>query len=398
MRISDRSIRKHRPDYQFITPAFILLILGLIIIYSISPVLSHKLLGDVGRNYFLWGQLLHIGVGLTGFLIASNIHYSKWQKFLPVLIVITGLSLLLLALPGTGVSRNGATRWVSLGPITYQPAEIIKLVSIIYLAGRFSQDFKDKSAESARRTRITLGLLLVLSAIVLFWQKDMGTMIVIAAILFAQFYSSGVSIKHVSQLLLAGLSVGIGSILLFPHRISRLVTYFNPGENTTSSGYHLNQALIAIGSGGILGLGIGKSVQIYGYLPEAANDSIFAIIGETFGFLGSLVVLGLFAWLVYRGFKISMDAPNRQSQLIAVGIVVWIASQTLINMAAMLGLVPLTGIPLPFLSYGGTSLVMLMTAAGILVNISKYTRKGQYADSFGWRGNRRPHHAYTNNR
>lgn len=223
-------------------------------------------------------------------------------------------------------------------------------------------------------------------------------MSVMAAILGAQFYSSGVALRHVGQLLGIGLSLGVASIIMFPHRISRLVTYFNPGENTTTSGYHLNQALIAIGSGGLLGLGIGKSIQIYGYLPEAANDSIFAIIGETFGFFGSLIVIGLFGWLISRGLKIASSAPNRQAQLLAVGIATWIAAQTLINMAAMLGLVPLTGIPLPFLSYGGTSLVMIMVASGILVNISKYTKKGLYADNLGrWR-HRRPHYTHPNNR
>lgn len=370
--------RQHRPDYWLITAMSLLLVLGLIIIYSISPVLSHKLLGDVSENHFLYGQLFHVGAALAVFTLASHIHYSRWQKLLPILIVLTGLSLLLLLIPGLGIDKNGATRWLDVGPLSFQPSELVKFTLVIFLASQFSQNRDVGMAGSRRKMRVAIVVLLIAAALVLFAQRDMGTMLVISAIVMGQYYLSGASLRHVGMLALMGGGVGIGSILLFPHRLARLATYLDPAQNTSTSGYHLNQALIAVGSGGLMGLGIGKSVQVYGYLPEAANDSIFAIIAETFGFIGSLFVLGLLSFLLYRGLKVGLDAPNRFSQLIVLGVMIWIGTQAIINITAMLGLVPLTGIPLPFLSYGGTSLVMTAAALGVVANISKYTKKGSY--------------------
>ncbi len=377
--MSLRQMRKHRPDYLWIIAVGILIMLGLVIIYSISPILSHKLLGDVSDNHFLYGQLLHICVGLLGFGLAANIHYSRWSKWLPWLILGCGLSLLLLTIPGLSISKNGATRWVGVGPLAFQPSELIKFTLMIFLATRFSQ--RNQVAGDKAWLKLSVAILTVLAIFVLFLQRDMGTMLIMAAILMGQFYASGVALRQVASLAMLGAGVGVSSIIMFPHRVARVLTFLDPAANTAGSGYHLNQALIAIGSGGLMGLGIGKSIQVYGYLPEAANDSIFAIVGETFGFLGALLILGLFALLIYRGLRISLVAPTRYAQLLCVGVVCWIGAQTLINMAAMLGLVPLTGVPLPFLSYGGTSLVMLMSAAGIVVNISKYTQRGAYANS-----------------
>lgn len=386
-------VRKHRPDYLLVIALGILLVLGLVVIYSISPILSHKLLGDVSDNHFLYGQLLHLGVGLIGFTIAANVHYSRWTKWLPGLIIFCGLSLLLLMIPDLSVSKNGATRWVGLGRFSYQPSEIIKFTLLLLLATRFSQRNFNREESGKSWLAMTIWIVVALSIFVLFAQRDMGTMIVMLAMIGAQFYMSGVPLKQVATLLLLGLGVGVGSIIMFPHRLARVVTFLDPGQNTTGTGYHLNQALIAIGSGGLLGLGIGKSIQVYGYLPEAANDSIFAIVGETFGFIGATLIIGLFGFLIYRGLRIALTAPSRYAQLIVIGVVAWIGAQTAINMAAMLGLVPLTGVPLPFLSYGGTSLVMAMVSLGVVVNISKYTQRGLYADSALRRRDRRPYNA-----
>ena len=392
----ERATRHHRPDYILISAMLLLMGLGLIIIYSISPVLSHKILGEVSDNHFLFGQLLHVGVALTAFFVCSRIHYAHWQKLLPVLMIVTGFSLLLLFIPALAITKNGATRWIEVGPLSLQPSELMKLTVVILLASRFSTTLQMVLADSRRKLRIALAVLGVTAALVLFIQRDMGTAVVLSAIVLGQFFLSGATLKHVSYLAGIGLSVAIGSIILFPHRIARLVTYLDPAADTTSIGYHLNQSLIAIGSGGLLGLGVGKSVQVYGYLPEAANDSIFAIIGETFGFLGSVLILGLLALLIYRGLKVGLEAPNRFAQLLVMGIIIWLGTQTLVNVAAMLGLAPLTGIPLPFLSYGGTSLVVSAAALGIVVNISKFTEKGNYAQDSAIRGrNRRSSDTYS---
>ena len=376
-----RQRRRHRPDYAFIIAMGILLLVGLVIIYSISPVLSHKILGDVGRNFFLYNQLSHLAVGLAGFFFASQWHYGRWQKLIPILVVLSGLMLLLLMIPGLSLTKNGATRWLDLGPLSFQPAELLKFTSIILMASWFGNLGAEQLRQRAKTLMPTLGLLGVLSIFVLFAQKDLGTMLVLAIIIVGMFFASGVSLRQLGVLLGRGSGVGVASIILFPHRLARITTFLNPNQGIDAQSYHLNQALIAIGSGGLWGLGVGKSVQVYGYLPEAANDSIFAIAGETFGLIGGIIILSLFGYLIYRGFRIALGAPTRYGQLLGLGIMLWVSSQMLINVTAMIGLIPLTGIPLPFLSYGGTSLVMLMVGMGIMVNISKYTERGSYANS-----------------
>lgn len=374
-------LRRHKPDYLLVLSLVVLLVLGLVIIYSISPVLSHKIIGDGSRNHFLFGQLWHVGVGIVAFGLAASLRYQRWQRLLPVLIVASALALLLLMIPGVAITKNGATRWIGIGDMSFQPAELIKFTLVILLAGHFARLGARSLADKTKTLWPVVIVLAIVSAFVLFAQRDMGTMLVIGAIIIGVFFASGVSLKQVATLLGIGTTVGIGSILLFPHRIARIATFLNPDQDVTSTSYHLNQALIAIGSGGLFGLGLGKSVQIYGYLPEAANDSIFAIIAETFGLLGSLIVFAAFGLFLYRGYLIAVGAPDRFGQLLALGIVIWVGAQAIINMAAMLGIVPLTGIPLPFLSYGGTSLTFVMAAAGVLINISKYSKRGAYADS-----------------
>lgn len=388
------SARRQRPDYIFIVSFVILLLLGLVIIYSISPILSHKMLGSVNRNYFLYNQLLHIGLGLGGFLFAANFHYSRWQKLLKPMIIVTGLSLLLLMIPGMSLSKNGATRWVDLGPISFQPAELMKLTLILLVAGWLSQLDREKMRDYAISLWPMLGLLGVVAALVLFLQKDMGTALIIAASLVAMYYAAGASARQMAIIGGSGVAAGLVGILMFPHRLERVFTFFNPSQGSLAGqGYHLNQALIAIGSGGLFGLGIGKSVQVYGYLPEAANDSIFAIVGETFGLVGCLLIMGVFGALIYRGLRITLGAETRYGQLLGLGIMMWVSTQALLNIAAMIGLVPLTGIPLPFLSYGGTSLVLLMVAAGIMVNLSRSAKRGTNEDSTFGRRDRRSYNA-----
>lgn len=373
--------RAHHPDYVLALSVFVLLAIGLIMMYSVSPVLSHKLLGSVSRNYYFVGQLINIGLGLAAWVVASQIHYHNWRKWAPGLMVVAVITLAALMIPALSFSKNGATRWIQLGPLTFQPAELLKLALIVYLARWFEQ--RSESLRSFWEGLVPFSILLAISSfVVVVLQRDMGTMMVLALAAIGMYFVAGARISHLTALLAAAVAAGWLAIITFPHRVARLATFLDPSRDATGAGYHINQALIAVGSGGLLGLGLGKSIQVYGYLPEAANDSIFAIIAEEFGLVGSLLVLGLFALLVYRGIKVAQAAPDDFGRLTATGITLWFLFQAVINVAAMLSLVPLTGIPLPLISYGGSSLVLTLIGAGILSNISKHTlREAHNADS-----------------
>jgi cell division protein FtsW len=212
-----------------------------------------------------------------------------------------------------------------------------------------------------------------LALLIVVLQKDLGTMIAIVAIILFTYFMSGASLKNIGIYTGTILTSVVAAVLLFPHRLERVLTFFNPTSDIEGAGYHINQALIAIGSGGLFGKGLGHSVQVFGYLPEAANDSIFAIVAEVFGFVGTIVVLILFGLLFIRMIRIMSKSDNVYMQLLVAGVIGWVLAHTVINIGAMLGLMPLTGITLPFLSLGGTSLVMIMAALGLVFNISRYT-------------------------
>jgi cell division protein FtsW len=389
--IPPKMVRGHRGDYVLALAVFVLLAFGLIMMYNINPALSQKLLGRVDSGYYFRGQLINIAAGIGAWLVATNINYQRWRQFALPLLIAAIFGLLLLMVPGLHTNKNGATRWLSLGPLSFQPAELLKLSMVIYLAAWFEQRSAEIKSfwDGVVPFSVMIGLA---SIVVVVFQRDMGTMMVLALAALGMFYVAGMSLRHLLFLLGAGLAAGWAAIATFPHRMERFLTFLDPSKDANGSGYHITQALIGLGSGGLLGLGLGKSVQIYGYLPEASNDSIFAVIGEEFGMIGALVILSLFGLLVYRGVEVARKAPDTFGRLVAIGITLIIMFQAFINIAAMLSLVPLTGIPLPFISYGGSSLVIMMFAAGILFNISRYTvNEGAYADNRSRRGDSRPY-------
>jgi cell division protein FtsW len=364
--------RAHRPDYIFALSVFVLLAFGLIMMYNINPALSQKLLGNVDAGYYFRGQLINIGVGLVAWFVASQIYYLRWRRWAPYLLIFAILALLALMVPGLSEAKNGATRWLRLGPASFQPAELLKLAMVLYLAAWFEKRGDELRSFWDGVVPFTVMMLLA-SVVVVVFQRDLGTMMVMAMAAIGMFYVAGMRLRHLALVLGVGLVSGWLAILAFPHRLARLASFIDPSKDATGSGYQITQALLAVGSGGILGTGLGKSIQIYGYLPEASNDSIFAVVGEEFGLVGALLLVGLFGLLVYRGIKIAMAAPDLFSRLVASGITLVLLFQAFINIAAMLSLVPLTGIPLPFISYGGSSLVIMLFFAGILLNISRYT-------------------------
>lgn len=380
-----KTVRSHHPDYVIALAITILLAIGLVMMYSISPILSHKLVGNADRNYYFLNQIKYVGLGLIVWVATTAVPYDKWRKWAPKLLILAIIGLIALLIPGLSHSSHGATRWLSLGPISIQPAEILKMALILYLAAWFEA----RSAELKSFWDGVVPFIIMVGAacfVIVVFQRDMGTMMVLALSVLGMFFAAGLRWAHLGALLAGGAAAGWAAIAAFPHRMDRVATFINPRcddpKYALDISGHLCQALLAIGSGGLFGLGLGHSIQVYGYLPEAANDSIFAIIAEEFGLIGSMAIIGLFGLLVYRGIMVARNAPDMFSRLVATGISLLFLFQALINIGAMLAIVPLTGIPLPFISYGGTSLVISLLGAGILLNISKYTvREGATSTS-----------------
>ncbi len=372
-RAEGRNLQGHAPDYLLALAVFVLLSIGLVVIYSISPILSHKLVGSADRNFYFLNQIKYIALGMVVWIAAAQIRFDLWKRLAPYLMGVAIFTTLLLFTPLRS-HAYGATRWVDLGPFSFQPAEILKIALIFYLASWLQKRAED--IDSFWDTIVPFSVMVgVASFVIVVLQKDMGTMMVVALSCLAMIFAAGIRLKHLAGLLTVGATLGWISIISFQHRLDRLATFLDPSRDPQGTGYHVNQALIAIGSGGLLGLGLGKSIQVYGYLPEAANDSIFAVVAEEFGLFGSLAVISLFGFVALRGFLIARDSQDMFARLTAVGISSWLLWQAAINIGAMIGLLPLTGIPLPFISYGGTSLIISLFGAGVLVNISKFTRK-----------------------
>lgn len=393
--------RKHKPDYGLFITAAILLAVGLIVMYAISPALAAQG-GDVSDNYFVIRQLIAVVIGMGAFYVFSKISVDRWLKWHKILIV----SAIVLSL-GTIVTGGLANRWIQLGTFSFQTVEYVKLVVIITFAGYLAQSIDRGKLTDIQAWKIPMIIAAILAFIVVVIQRDLGSAVVLFLIALSMLYMAGFPLgKLVIAMVLIGV-IGVLAVVSTPYRRDRVATFLQPTADCTDTGYHSCQALIAVGSGGVMGVGLGRSVQAYGYLPEAENDSIFAIYAEKFGFIGSVALLGVYGSLLLRILKVMQRAPNREMQLMTTGVFTWFAVQGTINIAAMLGLIPLKGITLPFISYGGTSLIFSMAALGLVFHISKYTlmRKATFAppkqkgdageDSSHWRRDSRPRYTVT---
>jgi len=377
---------KHRPDYVLTALVAILVGLGLILIFSTGWIsILKRTSGTSDYNSYFWKQLLGFGVGIIAWIFTSKFNYQKWQKIATPMFWISFAMMFLVLIPAIALNSGGASRWVRFGFINFQPVEFLKLGAVVYMAKWLTKNKAkfNKPLESLLPFIIIIIIIMVPTILI---QKDMGSAMVIVLTLLAMYLASGVPMWNFMSAFLAIFGLGATMIAIAPYRMARFLTFLNHTEDVNGAGYHINQALIALGSGGILGRGLGKSLQAYGYLPEATNDSIFAIVGEEFGIWGTIALVSAFIVLVWRGLKISKSAPDDFGRLLSLGIICWIGFQAVINISAMLGLLPLTGIPLPFISYGGTSLVALLGAMGILQNISKYTYKEVYDEDSSSRG------------
>lgn len=398
--------RRHRPDYILIVLSFVLLTLGLIVVYAISPGLSAQ--KNVGPNYYVLKQASAIVLGIVAFLITAQLPLKIWQKLQKPLIILSIIAAGVVQLFGEEV--NGAARWIQLGGLSFQAVELMKFALIIWLASFLNKRLKEGKLNDTNLTFKPILIAVGLSSLVVAGlQSDLGSTGVIVAIVAAMCFVVGLPMKRV---LLFGAIIALGTFLAIStsaYRRERFMTFLSPESDCQDAGYQACQALIAIGSGGMFGKDIRGSVQAYGYLPESANDSIFAVYGEMFGFLGAVVLIGLFVALFARLKSIMERAPTVLTRLIITGILAWLSTQALINIGAMIGLLPLKGITLPFVSYGGTSIIFVTAAIGLAFNVSRYTTYGvnSMANTEGsqlhdhpayGRGNRRPHYAAVSRR
>lgn len=357
-------------DRKLLLAVLILLGIGLLMIASAGVLYGRTRFDDA--YYFFKQQLVGLGVGLILLYFFQRINYRVWQKFvIPIFIIALGL-LILVFVPGFGTTVYGAARWVEFGPISFQPSEVMKLAIILYLAAWLSSKGKAKTADFLEGFIPFLGILSVVGFLII-KQPDTGTLGLIFFISLSIFFASGANLRHMFLLFVGALSFLFILIKIAPYRMQRFLVYINPEHDPLGFGYQMTQALVAIGSGGIFGAGLGQSRQKFNYLPEPVTDSIFAVLGEEMGFIGAVVIIALFLFVAWRGLQAARYAPDDFGKLVAVGIVSWIVFQAFINMSAISGLIPLTGIPLPFISYGGTSLAVLLASIGILLNISKHS-------------------------
>ncbi|PJE65266.1 hypothetical protein COU91_02580 [Candidatus Saccharibacteria bacterium CG10_big_fil_rev_8_21_14_0_10_47_8] len=365
------SARRHKPDYWILILTSLLLVIGLVVVYSISPGLAASL--HVSQGYFITKQLIDVGLGLGIFAVAAYLPSSWWWRSAkPLAIVAIVGSLVVMFTPIDAVYQ--AHRWIRLGGFSFQIAELIKLALLTYMARFLSMQWQaGKIADFKETFQPLLILLIAVGLVVAKFQSDLGSTGVMVAMIVLMVFAVGVPLKKVAMISALVLVLLVLAISSSAYRRERLATFLHPQSNCQGNGYQACQALIAVGSGGIFGLGLGYSVQAYGYLPEASNDSIFAIMAEKFGFIGTVAIVVVYGAFIARLKRIIEHTQDQFKRLLVVGVLAWLSTQMIINIGAMLGLLPLKGITLPLISQGGTSLIFLMAALGLVFQISRYT-------------------------
>jgi cell division protein FtsW len=375
-----RDKRKKRPDYSILVIVLLLIALGTLTLYAIGPAVLKRTGGGLGR------QTLFLAVGLVGLGAAYKFPkpelFAKWAPYMLLIGLILCAAILI---PGVGKIVYGGRRWIELGPINMQPSELVKAAMVFFLSG---MAVYFKSSTRSVNTQVAYFCVLggVVGAFILILQRDLGTTLVISSITIFVLISAGVSRAVIAKLVGLGAVVLVMSILMFGYRRERLLSFLGRSSITETlqiespADYHLRQSLIGIGSGGLYGRGVGKSVQSFGYLPEAPSDSIFAVYAEKFGFMGSIVLLALMGALVKRMLRV-MRGLDSYWRAVVAGITGWVVGNFAVNMSSILGLIPFTGVPLPFFSLGGTSLVIMLTMMGVVLNLSSYKKNKMHSSS-----------------
>lgn len=360
--------RKGVPDAVFFLTVFVLAGVGIAMSYSASAVFSLKTHGD--SFFILKKQLLWFVVGFVCLVFFQEIDYRHYKKFSKVFLLVSFVLLVMLLVPGVAHVVKGSARWIRVGGIGFQPSEFVKIFMVIYMAKVFSQDVSE-SANPLMQLLIPM-MLLGSVFILILMQPDFGTAVDLLIVCVTILFLSGFSMIYIVTLFVLSIPAFYLLVYQVDYRKSRIMAYFDPWQDRYGSGYHLIQSFIAFKTGGLLGVGLGYGTQKINRLPEPHNDFIFAVIAEETGLVGSVVVILLFTFFFYRGIKIAVSASDDFGRLLAIGLTLNIVIQAYINIGVVTGALPTTGIPLPFISYGGSSLVACMICSGILLNISRY--------------------------
>ena len=361
----------HKPDKQLLWALGIVIVFGLIMLFSASAVAGY-LRGS--SLYFFKRQLLGLALGIPVFLILARLDYHKLKPYATTFLVLAVILAFAVYIPGLGANYNGATNWLNIFGFSLQPSEFVKLLFLIYLAVWLESKHDQLNALSTG-----LGPFLLIFGIVAlpFLKQDLGTLSILFAIAALCYFVAGAPRKQIVAGVLIAAAVFAVSVNSKTYKIDRIECYLHPEMNTSGSCYQVNQSLIAIGSGGFFGRGLGESREKFMYLPEVWSDSIFPVIAEEIGFIFSGLLIALFVWIFYRAYLIARAAPDNYGRILAIGIGGWIMIQAFINIGGATNLIPMTGVPLPFVSSGGSALLALLAAVGILVNISRQTRYGR---------------------
>ncbi len=406
------SIRRHRPDYMIVLYMGLLMLCGLIIVYAIGPqranVLNNSYGSDYSDTYFFVKQAISLFLSLLAFGFMAIAPYTWITKHGGKFLLAGFIACVILAVAGwadLGIAQQslGATRWFNLGPFgSLQPSEILKFGALIFIASFLGTKAQQGKIHDVQETLVPLGVVAGLAMLfIVVIQKDLGTGIALISIIATMLLVAKIGMKTGLMILAGVFMAGVVLTLTSPHRVDRIDTFFKGDSSSTAdaSSYHIEQAKIAIGTGGMFGVGIGNSVQATGYLPEAINDSVFAIMGEVFGFVGLVAILVLFTALLMRLLKVMDHLVDVRLKLLVAGVFGWFGAHVILNIASMIGIFPLTGITLPLLSFGGTSMIFIAAALGLVFQLSSYTvhssrlKEAPYEDSSSRRGIGRSRHA-----
>lgn len=360
----------------------VLVLFGLAMIASVSVFESYQitqrlvaqgLRENTSNSFYLLRSFLHVIIGFGAMFFTMVIPYRLWERLAMPLFLATLILLLMVFLPGISADYGTAHSWLRLGPFSLQPSEFLKMTLIFYMALWLQK--REQLIGTWKEGFIPFAILLSLSTILVAMQPDLGSFLVLTSIAVVMFFVAGGNIFHVILGGAIAAVMGLPIILQKQYIKNRFRAFLSPDDPSISEtiGFQIKQALIAIGSGGFFGLGYGKSIQKFGYLPEVQSDTIFAAMAEELGFMRLMIILSMYAIFVHRGYRTALEAPDRFGFLVATGVTTWVAAQTLLNIAVNLSLFPLTGITMPFISYGGSSLVSLLLATGILLNISMHS-------------------------
>jgi cell division protein FtsW len=360
--------RRLVPDLWLFGVAVVLLSAGVVMVYSASTIVAADRFHD--PYFFLKKQLFWALIGAGAMWVALRVDYRWLERAVVPALIVAGVLLVLVLVPPIGQAINGTRRWIRLGPVSFQPAELAKLALVVYLAAFLAR----KRGDMDRFRTGTLPPLLVagaMAALVLV-QPDLGNCLTLIALTFGLLYLAGSPIKHLAWVAAPAVPLIALAVWMAPYRMRRITAFIDPWADPRGSGFQIIQSWLALGNGGLFGQGIGGSRQKLFYLPESHTDFIFAILGEELGFVGGLAIVALFAVLIWRGLRVGLRAPDAFGAYLALGITVLLATQTLVNLGVVTGLLPTKGLPLPFISFGGSALLMTMLATGVLLNISQH--------------------------